>query len=102
MRRSKIVATIGPATSTPETMHALIAAGADVVRLNAAHGTAEVHAERAALARATAADLGRVVGVLVDLPGPKMRTGVIAGDETELVSGATFTLTADPVDGNNE
>jgi len=102
MRRSKIVATIGPATSTPEAMHGLLAAGADVVRLNAAHGTAALHAERAALARSTAKQLGRVVGVLVDLPGPKLRTGVIAGDETELESGGTFTLTADDVEGDAE
>jgi pyruvate kinase len=100
MRRAKIVATIGPATSTPEAMHALLAAGADVVRLNAAHGTPPVHVERAELARATAKKLGRVVGVLVDLPGPKLRTGVIAGDETELVTGSTFTLSAAEVEGN--
>ena len=51
MRRTKIVATVGPATSSPEAMRALLAAGADVVRLNAAHGTPEVHAQRAAQAR---------------------------------------------------
>src|SRR5579871_2537025 len=101
MRRAKIVATLGPATSTPESLHALLAAGADVVRLNAAHGTPAVHTERAALARASAAKLGRVVGVLVDLPGPKLRTGAIAGDETELEAGSTFTLTAADVSGDS-
>jgi pyruvate kinase len=96
------VSTIGPATSTPEELRALLDAGADVVRLNAAHGTPEIHVERAAVARAAAAELGRVVGVLVDMPGPKMRTGLIAGDETELHAGTTFTLVAHPVDGDSE
>jgi pyruvate kinase len=99
-RRTKIVATIGPATSTPRTMRTLLDAGADVVRLNAAHATKDVHAERAALARAAAAGLGRAVGVLVDLPGPKLRTGPIAGDETELAAGSRFTLAAQPVEGD--
>ena len=100
MRRTKIVSTIGPATSTPEAMRALLDAGADVVRLNAAHGTADVHKERAALARATANKLGRVVGVLVDLPGPKLRSGPVIGDEVELPAGATFTLAATPIEGD--
>src|SRR4051812_42290523 len=100
MRRTKIVSTIGPATSAPEAMRALLEAGADVVRLNAAHGTADVHTERAALARDTAAALGRVVGVLVDLPGPKLRTGPVVGDEVELPTGATFTLCGTPVEGD--
>src|SRR2546423_7605968 len=99
MRRTKIVATVGPATSTPETMRALLGAGVDVVRLNAAHGTADI-AARAALARDTAADLDRVVGVLVDLPGPKLRTGPVAGGEVELHAGSMFTLTAIPVEGD--
>ena len=101
MRRTKIVATVGPATSTPETMKALLAAGVDVVRLNAAHGTADMPA-RAALARETAAKLDRVVGVLVDLPGPKLRTGPIAGGEVELDALHTFTLSATPVEGDAE
>jgi pyruvate kinase len=100
MRRTKIVATVGPATSLPETMHALLAAGADVVRLNAAHGTAAVHAERAALARDTAAALGRAVGVLVDLPGPKMRTGPVVDDEIQLETGSRLTLTSSAVVGD--
>ncbi len=100
MRRSKIVATIGPATSSPEAMRALLAAGADVVRLNSAHGTPAVHTERARLARACADELRRTVGVLVDLPGPKLRTGAIAGDEVELAAGGTFTLDADTRDGD--
>src|SRR4051812_13042391 len=100
MRRTKIVSTIGPATSTPDALRALLDAGVDVVRLNAAHGTADVHIERAALARAIAADLGRAVGVLVDLPGPKLRTGPVAGNEVELSAGGVFTLSSSPVEGD--
>jgi pyruvate kinase len=100
MRRTKIVATVGPATSTPGVMRSLLAAGADVVRLNAAHATPDVHTGRAALARETARSLGRVVGVLVDLPGPKLRTGPVAGDEVELHPGSRFTLAAAPGSGD--
>jgi pyruvate kinase len=102
MRRTKIVATIGPATSAPDSMRALLAAGADVVRLNAAHATAEVHTQQAALARATATELGRAVGVLVDLPGPKMRTGPVVDDEIQIDSGDEFVLTSSPVVGDTE
>jgi pyruvate kinase len=100
MRRTKIVATVGPATSEPDTLKALLDAGVDVVRLNAAHGSPEVHAERAATVRAAAASLGMTVGVLIDLPGPKLRTGPVAGDEVELRIDSTFVLTADPVEGD--
>jgi len=100
MRRTKIVATIGPATSTEEALHSLLEAGVDVVRLNAAHGTPDVHSERAALVRAVAREHDRIVGVLVDLPGPKMRTGPITGDEAEIVVGQEFLLTADKVEGD--
>ena len=100
MRRTKIVATVGPATSLPESMRALLEAGADVVRLNAAHGAADVHAARAALARDTAAALGRSVGVLVDLPGPKMRTGPVVDDEIQLETGSRLTLTSSAVVGD--
>ncbi len=100
MRRTKIVATIGPATNAPDTMQALVSAGVDVVRLNAAHGDAESHIANAALARATADQLGRSVGVLVDLPGPKMRSGPIANGAVELECGREFVLTTQPVDGD--
>jgi pyruvate kinase len=94
MRRTKIVATLGPATSSPDALRAVLDAGADVVRLNAAHATADVHAARAELVRDLASSLGRAVGVLVDLPGPKLRTGVVEPDEVELATGETFTLAA--------
>ncbi len=82
-------------------MHALLDAGADVVRLNAAHGSPAVHAERAALARDTGASLGRVVGVLVDLPGPKLRTGPVVDDEVELHAGNEFTLVGHAIEGDD-
>jgi pyruvate kinase len=92
MRRTKIVATIGPATAAPERLRELLAAGVDVVRLNAAHADMETHANNARVAREIARDIGRAVGVLVDLPGPKIRTGLIVGDEVELESGHDFVL----------
>ncbi len=100
MRRTKIVATIGPATSEPDALKALLAAGVDVVRLNAAHETPDLHAARAVVARSAAASLGRVVGVLVDLPGPKLRTGPVANDEVELHTDSRFVLTAQAIEGD--
>ncbi len=94
MRRTKIVATIGPATSAPENLRQLLAAGVDVVRLNAAHSDMETHSNNARLVREIASSLGRSVGVLVDLPGPKIRTGLVVGDAVELESGQEFLLTA--------
>jgi pyruvate kinase len=102
VRRTKIVTTLGPATSEPASVRALLEAGADVVRLNAAHGEPKLHRERAKVARAEANAIGRSIGVLVDLPGPKLRTGIVADDEVELAAGDQFTLTGDAVDGNAE
>jgi pyruvate kinase len=100
MRRTKIVATIGPATGNPVGMQGLIEAGVDVVRLNAAHGDVESHGANATLARETAREAGRNVGVLVDLPGPKMRSGPLTADAVELECGSTFVLTATQIDGD--
>ncbi len=100
MRRTKIVATIGPATSDPTSMLSIIAAGVDVVRLNASHGTLEQHRENASRARTIATDLGRTIGVLVDLPGPKLRSGDLAADEVELAIGASFTLRGERISGD--
>lgn len=100
MRRTKIVATIGPASRDPETLRALVAQGVDVVRLNFAHGEPAEHAEVVTHARAAASDSNRVVGILADLPGPKMRTGEFVGDSALLVSGAPFALVADEVTGD--
>jgi pyruvate kinase len=75
VRRTKIVATIGPATSSEAAINALVGAGVDVFRLNFAHGTRESHGQAIATIRAAAARQARVVAVLQDLPGPKIRTG---------------------------
>lgn len=79
MRRTKIVATVGPASGSPEMLGALISAGVDVFRLNFSHGTHESHAEVYRAIRRVAADSGRVVAVMQDLSGPKIRTGPISG-----------------------
>ncbi len=102
MRRTKIVATLGPSTSTPEQIRALLEAGVDVVRLNFAHGAREEHAAAVQRARAAADDLGRVVGVLADLPGPKMRTGLLQSEMVTLATGATFMLTRDQEPGDRD
>ena len=101
-RRTKIIATIGPATRDPENLEKLIVAGVDVVRLNFAHDTPDNHFRTAELARKIAGAHQRSVGVLVDLPGPKMRTGPIVGDEVELHAGQRFVLTGERVDGNEQ
>jgi pyruvate kinase len=75
MRRTKIVATIGPASQDPETLRMMIEAGVDVARLNFSHGSREVHAENAERIRAAASSAGRQVAILQDLPGPKLRIG---------------------------
>lgn len=86
MRRTKIVATLGPATSTPEMIHELIRSGVDVARLNFSHGTHEEHSRNAYLVRKAAQDLGRNVAVMQDIQGPKIRTGEVIGG-TELIVG---------------
>jgi pyruvate kinase len=78
VRRTKIVATLGPASSTPSAIAALIAAGVDVARVNASHGTAEQRAELIANVRTVAEDAGRPVAVLLDLQGPRIRVGDLA------------------------
>jgi pyruvate kinase len=74
-RRTKIVATLGPASDSPERLRALVEAGIDAVRLNLSHGTHEGHAERAWLVREIAADVGRPIALIADLQGPKLRIG---------------------------
>jgi len=99
-RRTKIVATLGPRSSEAAVLRALIGAGIDVARLNFAHATPEVHRKNLATARAAAVELGRPIGFLADLPGPKMRTGPVAGGEVTLEAGDTFVLTAQDVEGD--
>jgi len=74
-RRTKIVATLGPASATPDRLRALVAAGVDAVRFNLSHGTHEEHSERAWLVREIAAEAGRPVALIADLQGPKLRIG---------------------------
>jgi len=91
MRRTKIVATIGPASDAPDVLGGLVAAGIDFARLNSSHGTPEDLARRLAAVRAAADAAGRFVGVLLDLPGPKLRLGEVA-DGALLVAGAEFRI----------
>ena len=81
MRHTKIVATVGPASSSPEAIQALIKAGVDVFRLNFSHGTHDSHAAVCARVREAARIAGRQVGIMQDLSGPKIRTGPLAGNE---------------------
>jgi pyruvate kinase len=92
-RRTKIVATIGPATRSVETMAELIRAGADVLRLNFSHGTRREHAENVAMARRASELAGREVGLLGDLPGPKLRIDEVEGGVVMLQDGSEVTLT---------
>lgn len=94
-RRTKIVATLGPASSDPDTLFRMIEAGLDVVRMNFSHGTAEEHKRRVELVRKLARKAGRAVGVLVDLQGPKIRIGKFSEGRITLHSGENFTLDAD-------
>ncbi|EXI92489.1 MAG: Pyruvate kinase [Candidatus Accumulibacter sp. BA-94] len=92
MRRTKIVATIGPATSEMEPLRQLLEAGVDVVRLNAAHADMETHSANVRRVRELSQVLGRSIGTLVDLPGPKIRSGIIVNGEVELANGQEFIL----------
>jgi pyruvate kinase len=104
VKRTKIVATVGPASRDPAMLRALFLAGVNVVRLNFSHGTHDEHAAVIADVRAIADELGLHIAILQDLPGPKVRTGPLAGGETAvpLVNGAWFTLTTDAVAGTSE
>jgi pyruvate kinase len=88
-RRTKIVATLGPASDTRATLEALLRAGVDVVRLNLSHGDIDEHLERLAMVRDVAAAVGRPTGVLADLPGPKIRAGGFPEGGVDLVPGST-------------
>src|SRR6188474_647206 len=92
MRRTKIVATIGPASRDPEVLVRMVEAGMDVARLNFSHGTAEEHAETASLVRQAAGRAGRQVAVLQDLPGPKLRIGPLRDGVAELKPGDRVTF----------
>jgi pyruvate kinase len=92
MRRTKIVATIGPASREPEVLKRMVEAGLDVARLNFSHGNLELHAENAERVRAAANAAGRQVAILQDLPGPKLRVGAIENELADLKPGETLVL----------
>jgi pyruvate kinase len=91
-RKTKIVATIGPASRDRETLVRMVEAGMDVARLNFSHGSHEQHAETAEWVREAAGRAGRPVALLQDLPGPKLRIGALAGDVVELKPGDSVTF----------
>jgi pyruvate kinase len=95
MRRTKIVATIGPASREPETLLRMVEAGMDVARLNYSHGTLDEHAETIRRVRDAAGRAGRPVAVLQDLPGPKLRIGPLRDGVVELTPGERLTISAD-------
>src|SRR5512141_2585808 len=92
LRRTKILATLGPATDAPGVLEALLRAGVDVVRLNFSHGSAADHARRALEVRAIADVLHREVGILADFQGPKIRVERFTDGKVQLREGDTFTL----------
>ncbi|MBV9533867.1 MAG: pyruvate kinase [Solirubrobacterales bacterium] len=92
MRRTKIVATIGPASRDPETLVGMVQAGMDVARLNFSHGNREIHAQSAERIREAAQKAGRQVAILQDLPGPKLRIGALADGLAELKPGDRLIL----------
>ena len=103
LRRTKIVATLGPASSTPERIEALIKAGMNVARLNFSHGTHDEHRERAHRVREIAAQLGVHVALLGDLQGPKIRIARFTDGRIQLHVGDTFRLsTTHPLDEGNQ
>ena len=102
MRRAKIVCTLGPSAGNLEQLRSLIAAGMDVARLNLSHGSHEEHLARYEAVRKAADEVGRGVGIFVDLQGPKIRTGRFKNGKEALVQGQTFTITIDDIEGDNE
>jgi pyruvate kinase len=101
-RRTKIVVTLGPATSDRNMIEQLVNAQVDVVRLNFSHGSHEEHSERISLIREISEEKGHPVTLLQDLQGPKIRTGEISGGSINLTQGESLTLTVEPVEGNEK
>ena len=100
-RQAKIVATLGPASSTPEMVAKLFAAGADVFRLNFSHGTHEDHRARIETIRTVERSTGRPIGILADVQGPKLRVGRFSGGRVQLQAGQDFRLDLSPVPGDS-
>jgi pyruvate kinase len=99
-RMIKIVATLGPSSSSYEMIRTLFEAGADVFRLNMSHGSHDEIAARHAIIRKVEADLGRPIGILADLQGPKLRVGTFADDAVDLVEGQAFRMDLDKAPGD--
>ncbi len=99
-RRTKIIATLGPSSSTVEVLRRLHQAGADVFRLNFSHGSHEDHAARIALIRELENEMGRPIGILGDVQGPKLRVGKFGGGRVHLQTGQTFRLDLNPTPGD--
>lgn len=101
-RGTKIVATVGPASSDLDTLKRMLLAGVNVVRLNFSHGKAQDHIDRAALVRQAAAECGREIAIMADLQGPKIRIGKFENNRIEVANGDKFILDADCKLGNQE
>src|SRR5208282_5306232 len=99
-RRTKIIATLGPASSTPEILARLFQAGADIFRLNFSHGTHEDHAARFAMIRELEERMDRPIGILCDVQGPKLRVGTFGGGRVHLQTGQAFLLDLNPTPGD--
>src|SRR3954453_19084340 len=102
MRSTKIVATIGPASRSPEMLERMIAAGMDMARLNFAHGSTEEHAETVEMLRRASQNVGREGGILQDIPGPKLRLGPVDNGVCELHAGSQLVLTPEQILGTSE
>jgi pyruvate kinase len=102
MRRTKIVATIGPASTDPEVLARMVEAGLDVARLNFSHGDRESHAQNVDLVRAASSRVGRPVAILQDLPGPKLRVGMLKDGIAEMTGGQALTLCAGSTEVGDE
>ena len=100
-RNTKIVATLGPASTTKKQIRALIKAGVDVFRLNFSHGSHENHQSRFETIRQLEEELDRPIAIMADLQGPKLRVGVFKSDEVELAAGASFVLDLEDALGSN-
>ena len=95
MRQTKIVATLGPASESPEIIEEMITAGVNIFRFNASHGTHEEHYRRLLTVRQVAADVGRNIACLLDLQGPKIRLGKFENKSETLHAGDEFTISVE-------
>lgn len=101
-RKTKIVATLGPASGTPEMIRELFETGVDVFRLNFSHGVHVDHAEKVKIIRAMEKETGRPIGIFADLQGPKLRLGTFKGGSIDIEKGMRLTLDLDPAPGTKQ